>query len=77
MDTRNCPICGASWLGGKLYWQGTGKPGKDEDLNALVCRKLPPEKAAECINPCKGQSGGEGWEERMKKTEEALLKFDL
>jgi hypothetical protein len=76
MSNRNCPICGAHWVDGQLYW-ATGKPGKDEDLNALVCRRLPAEKAAGCVNPSKGCDGGIGWEERLKMTEAALTEFDL
>ena len=29
------------------------------------------------MNPCKGQDGGIGWEERLKMTEAALAKFEL
>ena len=76
MSNRNCPICGAHWVDGQLYWS-TGKPGKDTDLNALVCRRLAPEKAKGCVNPSKGAEGGVGWEERLKMTEAALLEFDL
>ncbi len=77
MSNRNCPVCGATWIDGQLYWSGTGKPGKDLDLNALVCRRLPPEKAERCVNPCQGMDGGVGWEERIKMTEAALNKLDL
>jgi hypothetical protein len=76
MSNRNCPICGAHWVDGQLYWS-TGKPGKDEDLNALVCRRLPTEKASGCVNPAKGSDGGIGWEERLKMTEAALTEFEL
>jgi hypothetical protein len=72
MDTRNCPICGATWLGGQLYWSGTQKRGENEDLNALVCRQLDEDKAEKCINPCKGQPGGIGWDERLKILEQGL-----
>ena len=71
MSNRNCPVCGAHWFDGQLYWS-TGKPGKDEDLAALVCNRLTPEKAARCVNPAKGQEGGVGWEERMKMIERGL-----
>jgi hypothetical protein len=76
MSNRNCPICGAHWINGQLYW-ATGKTGKDIDLNALVCRRLPPEKAEGCVNPLKGSEGGTGWEERLKMTDAALTEFDL
>jgi hypothetical protein len=76
MSNRNCPICGAHWVDGQLYW-ATGKPGSDLDLNALVCRRLPAEKAKGCVNPCQGADGGIGWEERLKMTEAALTEFDL
>ncbi len=76
MSNRNCPVCGAHWVDGQLYW-ATGKPGSDLDLNALVCRRLPTEKAERCVNPCQGADGGVGWEERLKMTEAALTEFDL
>ena len=76
MSNRNCPVCGAHWVDGQLYW-ATGKPGKDEDLNALVCRRLVAEKADGCVNPAKGSEGGVGWEERLKMTNAALTEFDL
>ena len=72
MNCKQCPVCGASWVNDQLYWSGTNKPGKNEDLNALVCRRLPPEKQANCINPAKGTEGGIGWEERMKIIEQGL-----
>ena len=71
MSNRNCPVCGANWINDQLYWS-TGKPGKNEDLNALVCRRLAPEKIVGCVNPAQGTEGGVGWEERMKIIEQGL-----
>jgi len=71
VSNRNCVVCGASWINDQLFWR-TGKPGKDEDLNALVCRQLEGPKFNSCANPCKGQPGGMGWEERLKMMEQGL-----
>jgi hypothetical protein len=71
MSCRICPVCEARWINDQLYWS-TGKTGSDNDLNALVCRSLPSEKAEKCINPCKGQEGGIGWNERLKIIEQGL-----
>lgn len=72
MNIKECPVCGAKWMDDQLYWS-TGKKGKNEDLNALVCRNLPPEKAKNCINPGKGGDGGVGWFERAAMMEKDLL----
>ena len=60
LTTRTCGKCGATWINGQLYW-ATGKPGKDVDLAGLVCNKLGDDR---CINPCRGQEGGDTWEAR-------------
>ena len=71
MSCRTCEICGAKWLNDQLYWS-TGKQGRNIDLAALVCNTLPTDKLAKCANPCKGQEGGMGWEERLKAIERGL-----
>ena len=67
--TTTCPVCSATWLDSQLYWSNNGRPGKDEDLNALVCRQLEGEKKENCVNPRKDTTGGIGWEERALKIE--------
>jgi hypothetical protein len=71
MSCRICEVCGAKWIENQLYWS-TGKPGKEIDLNALVCRELPLEKSSKCINPAKGLEGGMSWKERETALEYAL-----
>jgi hypothetical protein len=71
MSNRNCAVCGASWINDQLFWR-TGKSGKDEDLNALVCRRLEGPKFNSCPNPMKGAEGGIGLEKRMKMLEQGL-----
>ena len=71
MNCKTCPTCSARWVDGQHYW-ATGKTGNELDLNALVCRRLEGHKADACINPCRGQTGGVGWEEREKTLEQAL-----
>ena len=72
MNCKTCPVCSATWVNEQLYWSGTNKIGKDEDLNALVCRRLEGPKFNSCANPVKGAEGGIGWEERMKMMDQAL-----
>ena len=66
--TMKCQVCQASWIAGQLFWS-TGKPGRNLDLASLCCNRLAaldPTKFELCANPCKGQEGGDTWEERMK-----------
>ena len=61
MSRAECPKCGAVWINGQHYWSGTGKKGNDLDLAGLVCNKL---GNHQCINPKKGDTGGQTWEYR-------------
>lgn len=65
LDCKVCKKCGARWMDGQLYWS-TGAIGKNIDLAGLVCNNLNPEDpdAKECINPARGQEGGDTWEYR-------------
>lgn len=68
IQARECPVCGAKWVGGQLFW-ATGKPGRDIDLAGLICNmmeKRDRDKASKCINPCKGREGGDTWASRLK-----------
>ena len=61
LERKECPKCGAIWINGQHIWGGTGNQGSEEDLAGLVCNKLGDER---CINPKKGQDGGQTWEYR-------------
>ena len=63
LDRKECPKCGALWLNGQHYWSGTGVKGNDLDLAGLVCNKLGDDR---CINPCRGQEGGDTWAKRLE-----------
>tara|TARA_B100000902_G_scaffold81953_1_gene86573 strand:+ start:318 stop:539 length:222 start_codon:yes stop_codon:yes gene_type:complete len=54
METKVCPKCEATWIGGQHFWTGTGKMGNELDLAGLVCNKYGDET---CINPCIGMEG--------------------
>ena len=48
LSIKVCPTCGATWLGGKHIWAGTGKEGCEKSLNNLVCNMIDDSR---CINP--------------------------
>ena len=56
-----CPTCEAKVINNQHFWS-TGKPGSFLDLAGLVCNSLCGERP--CINPCRGITGGQTWEER-------------
>ena len=60
MSIKICPKCSAKWIGGQFYWS-TGKIGCPHDLAGLVCNEADFDK---CINPCKGSTSGQTWEQR-------------
>ena len=62
MDLAICPKCDARWVGGQLYW-ATGKEGCPHDLAGLVCNQF---NSDMCINPCKGSTSGQTWEQRRQ-----------
>ena len=61
MERKECSKCGAVWLNGVHMWK-TGFKGNELDLAGLVCNAA---DAPECINPMKGQEGGDTWEKRL------------
>ena len=66
---KRCERCSASWMDGQHYWangnRGTVDTIQSElDLAGLVCNPI---DSDQCINPCKGQPGGQTWEDRMKQ----------
>lgn len=64
IERKECPKCGATWINGQHRWSGTGERGSELDLAGLVCNTLGDEQ---CINPLKGQDGGDTWETRLKE----------
>ena len=66
LSRKECPHCGAVWINGEHIWSGTGNKGSELDLAGLVCNKL---GNADCINPSKGQEGGQTWAERLDRLE--------
>lgn len=74
MNTRTCPTCEAKWINDQHFWS-TGKLGNELDLAGLCCNKL--SKGRTCINPLKGQEGGQTWEERNNNLTAALAEHNL
>ena len=61
LERKECEKCQAVWINGQHIWGGTGETGNELDLAGLVCNKLGDHR---CINPAKGQDGGQTWEYR-------------
>ena len=63
LERKECPKCQAVWINGQHVWSGTGNTSKNSelDLAGLVCNNLGDHT---CINPKKGELGGEAWEYR-------------
>ena len=66
LSRKECPKCGAVWINNQHYWSGTGVKGNELDLAGLVCNKLADNQ---CINPVRGEEGGDTWEKRMEDLE--------
>lgn len=66
MSRAECPKCGAIWINGEHRWSGTAAKGNELDLAGLVCNKL---GNYQCINPKKGQEGGDTWARRLEDLE--------
>ena len=61
-----CPHCEAVWINGQHYWStGCTSNTSEQDLAGLVCN-TPHGNPELCINPKKGEEGGDTWEDRMK-----------
>jgi len=67
LERKECPKCGAVWINGQHYWSGTGNKGNELDLAGLVCNNLGDNQ---CINPVRGQDGGDTWTKRMEDLEQ-------
>jgi len=58
---RSCARCGACWVNGQHRWLNGNRPGNELDLAGLVCNRV---NDPACINPARGQIGGQTWEGR-------------
>ena len=60
LSRKECEKCGAIWINGKHMFSGTAASynNSELDLAGLVCNKLGNEQ---CINPRKGEDGGQTW----------------
>ena len=68
MKRVECPKCGAVWLNNRHVWKN-GNKGDELDLAGLVCNVA---DHPDCINPKKGQIGGDTWEKRMTAVDELM-----
>ena len=73
MSRAECPKCGAIWINGEHRWSGTAAKGNELDLAGLVCNKL---GNHQCINPKKGQEGGDTWARRLEDLEKMEFESD-
>lgn len=66
LSRQECSHCGAVWINGKHYWSGTANTSdtSELDLAGLVCN-TPYGNPRECINPKRGQEGGDSWVKRL------------
>ena len=71
LERKECPKCGAVWMNGEHRWR-TGNSGNELDLAGLVCNQNGDET---CINPKKGQTGGQTWEDRLETITAELSKL--
>jgi len=71
LERKECPKCGAVWMNGEHRWR-TGNSGNELDLAGLVCNQNGDET---CINPKKGEIGGQTWEDRLETITAELSKL--
>ena len=67
LERKECPKCNAVWINGEHRWSGTGNKGNELDLAGLVCNNFGDET---CINPLRGEPGGDTWEKRLVDLEQ-------
>ena len=60
-------------INGEHRWSGTAAKGNELDLAGLVCNKL---GNHQCINPKKGQEGGDTWARRLEDLEKMEFESD-
>ena len=77
MECKVCKKCTARWMEGQLFWS-TGAAGSELDLAGLVCNNLNPDDPDynECINPKRGETGGDTWEFRRGFAEGLMTEWE-
>ena len=72
-----CDKCGATWLNGEHRWTGTGAKVNELDLAGLVCNNISDTDPDydKCINPKRGQIGGDTWDYRRGFVDGAISVF--
>ena len=69
MEIKQCATCGGRWINDQFHW-ASGKEGSELDLAGLVCNRIEAERP--CLNPLRGEEGGQTWEQRQKMVDRVL-----
>ena len=75
LTRKECPKCQAVWINDKHHFAtGASYDGSELDLAGLVCN---PYGSNDCINPCRGQGGGQTWEDRREQLDLVMKEIEM